>query len=615
MATPCPRCGTVNQPTARFCKSCGLTLSSVTDPITAPKPAQPPQATPTPPNATVRCPNCGTQNRSTAHFCSNCRASLTQPVTPPVGNPPPPAATPPLPSPNAPLAGGATTIRLPATQPPKVGFRWLAIIPLAVLLLLLCGLCSSLYGVYYLDSTRPTPTLVAVVSTETPQPTETPESPTATFTPPPPPTTVEPPTRTPTATANPPFPVADIRMTGDGRFGFTTTEGDPANPNDNNKPLTYRKERQFMQADETPEAADGRTNNTRVSVDGATPLFGEENVGTWVTRSTSGGGPSQVTATWDYQNIRFTQTVGVVLSPAQNRFDTFRISYTAENLDTAPHQVGVRVMLDTLIGDNDGVPFNVPGDSGLTRAPRDLTGSEIPDFIEVYENDDLTDPGVIVRLTLKGGDATTPDRVLLASWCAANVSWDYLQEVGGLGDSFHQCGDKTRKLDSSVGIFWTPTTLGPGETRTWTTYYGLGKITTVSNTGTSAISLSELRKQYAIGEEFWISALVQNPQPGQSVRIALPPELQLMEGAAEQTITETQETLTQLSWRVKAIAPTLVAEIHMTLLPENQDQTIQTTIVEIPTATPTATRSPTNTRTPTITPTPCVTTVINTKCE
>ena len=57
-----------------------------------------------------------------------------------------------------------------------------------------------------------------------------------------------------------------------------------------------------------------------------------------------------------------------------------------ENKDKAQHTVGIRVMIDTLIGANDGVPFLVPGLSGLVKDKRDFaTPREVPDFIQALE--------------------------------------------------------------------------------------------------------------------------------------------------------------------------------------------------------------------------------------
>jgi membrane protease subunit (stomatin/prohibitin family) len=57
----CPNCHALNAENAKFCNSCGQTLSP------APAPA----------GATMACPKCGTQNAANAKFCTNCGQSLT----------------------------------------------------------------------------------------------------------------------------------------------------------------------------------------------------------------------------------------------------------------------------------------------------------------------------------------------------------------------------------------------------------------------------------------------------------------------------------------------------------------------------------------------------------
>ena len=43
------------------------------------------------------------------------------------------------------------------------------------------------------------------------------------------------------------------------------------------------------------------------------------------------------------------------------RLDTCLVRYVIENTDVRSHRVGLRFMLDTFIGANDGVPFTIPG--------------------------------------------------------------------------------------------------------------------------------------------------------------------------------------------------------------------------------------------------------------
>src|SRR5262245_48387011 len=82
--------------------------------------------------------------------------------------------------------------------------------------------------------------------------------------------------------------------------------------------------------------------------------------------------------------------------------DTILVHYLIENEDKAPHKVGLRVMLDTYIGAEDGVPFAIPGQSDLLTTKRDFRDfKDIPDFIQALERPNLADPGTTATMILK----------------------------------------------------------------------------------------------------------------------------------------------------------------------------------------------------------------------
>ena len=502
---------------------------------------------------------------------------ITPPVPPPIPPRPPqpaPPAPPPIVAPPAPVVPPVPPV--PATRRPS------AASVLGLLALTLC-LCISLAGILVVDLSRITPTPTLNVALLTPS---------ATPTVPPSPTPVPVPTIVPTPTPNPPYPVVSMQITKDGRFGFMTRQGDPNNPADDNKPLTFRIEHSTL-------VPNGQTNNTRVQVDDKTPLFGDAS-GTFIVPPVLSADSSQMSAVWQFNRVIFTQTVQVVPSASTYRLDTFRIEYEAENRDTVTHTVGVRLMIDTLIGDNDGVPFLVPGRTDLVTAPLDVRGSNIPNYVQVYENPDKANPGTIIQMTLRGGDATAPDRFVIAPWCEANAGWDFLQEVGGLTNkTLHQCGDagkKEDKLDSAVGIYFDAKPLAPGDTRRWTTFYGLGAISRTEITSTLALVLGQ--RQVRVGDQFWVTALIRQPKLGQRVKIVLPPELERLQGDVEQTVPRTDVALTQVSWLLQAKQPKTEVEIRVTLssagTPSGGDiaQTERVTILALPTPTPTRTRVP-----------------------
>ncbi|MGB8645463.1 MAG: hypothetical protein WCF84_09515 [Anaerolineae bacterium] len=451
---------------------------------------------------------------------------------------------------------------------------------------------------YEVNNPTPTPT---VAPTQPPTPTFTATATftsTPTFTPKPSPTSVIPSTATPTATANPPYPLVLIHNTQDGRFGFSTKD-DPAIPNARNQPLTFRPEG-------TTVDADGHTNDTSVWVDGSTAHYGTD-AGKWLAPPQLNADGSELDGVWQYQSIVFTETVKAVLGSSTHQIDTFRISYQAKNLDSQPHNVGLRMMIDTLIGDNDGVPFLVPGLDGLINHPLDLKGNDIPDRIQVYQTNDIRDHGVIVQITLKGTGLTPPDRFIITPWCGQSPQWDYYAQFGGNSDGFHQCGQLGGKADSAIGIFYNDRTLKSGETHEWSTYYGLGAIETpILN---SQLAFAKLSESFQVGEDFWISVLVQNPKPGQSVILQLPPQLELIEGSMEQVVKNTDLSQSQISWHVRGKTAGDKLPITATLKGTIDHADTQVTLVQLPTPTvaPTDTPVPTPTETPTAGCTPSVT--------
>jgi len=379
----------------------------------------------------------------------------------------------------------------------------------------------------------------------------------------PPQPTAPPPIMTPVAGVPTPAPTADYRqavvaigVSNDGRFGLSSTTGDPANRSDDGKQLTFDPS--------------GRTNNTRVWIDGDTPLFGEGGLAE-APHQVNG----QIRAVWKQDNIEVVQTLSYVNGTSTGRVDTMQIQYALTNKGSRAQQVGLRLMLDTLIGNNDGVPFVVPGRSGITDRSIELLGDNVPDFIQALEVPNLTQPGVIVHLTLQGADATRPDRVVITKWCGEDIPWEYYVLLGGDGQPLERC--LTGAPDSSVGLYFDPQALAPGKTRTIITYYGLGGISSTA-TGNAQVSLT-FNQVVRQGDSFWIAALVANPKAGQRITLELPAGLELSNGyTAEQAVTGGGD-YTQISWRVLAKTPLTDGAIKVTLNPDSVTESQKITVL------------------------------------
>src|SRR5262249_49889341 len=225
------------------------------------------------------------------------------------------------------------------------------------------------------------------------------------------------------------------------RFGITAlkdTFGQPLN-----KRITY--------------SHDGATSNTRIRVNAQDGEHGEPS-GRWLVRAApipndpirqSHNGTASVLMVGTVRISQFVEIVPskqpVQVTPGVSRrlLDTVLVRYLIENLDRRAHTVGLRVQVDTLIGNNDGVPFTVPGFAGLVNTMADFrTPQEVPEFIQALEFPNLQNPGTVALMTLKpGGGLEPPGRVSLTHW-APEAPWEV--------------GVRHMGTDSAVIIYWNP---------------------------------------------------------------------------------------------------------------------------------------------------------------
>ncbi|MCB0203492.1 MAG: zinc ribbon domain-containing protein [Anaerolineae bacterium] len=511
----CPRCGHSNRVDARFCQVCGQSLSPVS-------PRQP------------ACMNCQKPMRSGVKFCPHCGARQLGGASPDYLPPQLPPAPWPQPVPASPPDPAQVSGTRPRSGKPTRGYVLRHGALIAVLILgLAAALTAALVTGGYSSATILPPPVVSPPAVPAP---------------------------TPMPTADYRESVVEIGYDRTGRFGLKTRRGDPATVSDDNKLLTF----DFA----------GATSNTRVWIDGDTPIYGGSTfLGFGLSNLAEGPNETngRVTSAWEKDGIRVEQTLSYVQGSTTQRVDTMQIKYVISNNSSRSHQVGLRIMLDTLIGDNDGVPFVVPGREGITSRAIDLRGGDIPDFIQALERPNLADPGVIVNLTLRGGDATSPDRLVISAWCDENAEWDYYRGLGGDGHPLDRCGQAGQTPDSAVAIYFDPQSLAPGEQRTIITYYGLGGISSTES-GNTGLSLT-FNRSVQQDDTFWVTALVLQPQAGQRVQLTLPPGLGFAPGnAAEQPVLGGDD-FTQVSWLVEAKEPLRDGLLTATLLPDGLTET------------------------------------------
>ncbi len=256
----------------------------------------------------------------------------------------------------------------------------------------------------------------------------------------------------------------------DGQLVIGTTGGDPTITTDNDKRLLYGfypAGTSSIWSSFTSVRVVTGTTTTDISLQDLTPTQGPTN-----------NGNSIVTVWTVAPHIQINQTLTLVSNPYSGRADTVQIQYTVTNLDSVAHGVGVRCMLDVMVGDNDAAPYFIPG-VGNSNKEQEYTSANMPAYYFAFESSTFAADSLKGLGMLTGFGMTPPDRFLIASWSSIyGTLWDYTV------DPARTTGD------SATAMYWNPVTLAPSQPSTFVTAYGLaGTGTGGSSTWITAPSL------------------------------------------------------------------------------------------------------------------------------
>lgn len=333
-----------------------------------------------------------------------------------------------------------------------------------------------------------------------------------------------------------------MNVLGNGHFSFGTTGGNPDNPKDDNKRLLYG-------------FSGNSTSYTTIRIDDSSYVYSPA-------QNEFNADEKNNTSNAVYSDVDVQQVLSIVKNPATGNDDLIEVKYIVTNNSDVEKNVGLRIMMDTMLGGNDHAPFRVPQYGSITTET-EYTGEDIPQFWQAFDN--LTSPTVIAQGRLFQTEEDRPDKVQFCNWRSIDgVSWDY-HTTAGRGNG-----------DSAVAMTWNETALAPNETREYVTGYGLSEFTEdlTLPLGLSVYSDSELsvvNNQYApnpVDVTAYVQNLSTNTAEDVHVSIELPDNLTLTNNS-EQAIdigTMTPNQLEQASWSVY-------------VSPSAQDMTYQYTVV------------------------------------
>ncbi|MBE7412040.1 MAG: hypothetical protein L6Q54_05385 [Leptospiraceae bacterium] len=146
----------------------------------------------------------------------------------------------------------------------------------------------------------------------------------------------------------------------------------------------------------------------------------------------------------------------------ESNYDSIQISLGAKNLSGRNTSVGFRLLLDTWAGNNDGVPFTIPGAVGKEEYVYIKELKFNPATSPVWETFDVNDSGTVyIRNNLIGMGLTPPEKIAFINWWNG-FSTDWEIEVNE---------DRYLTGDSAVALWWEPRNISSNQSMEVTTEF------------------------------------------------------------------------------------------------------------------------------------------------
>lgn len=245
-----------------------------------------------------------------------------------------------------------------------------------------------------------------------------------------------------------------------GRFAIKTVSGSPLRDTDDNKKLL------FMQL--TPE-----TSYTTFRIGGSDYIYGNKynfdgHVSEFVEEPKYYGNVNY--SKWRIGDVYISQYL-IVENEGKNAGD-IRIKYEVENKG-AKKEIGARILLDTMLGENDGSSIRIPGQSAPITNETSFSEDNVPSFW--YGMDKEASPDVVGKGTLLTGRYPNVDKMIIGHWEGlSQTKWDYI-----IDDSldFTSGANEYGSADSAVALYFEPKEVSSNTETVFTTTYGIGDVT------------------------------------------------------------------------------------------------------------------------------------------
>lgn len=165
---------------------------------------------------------------------------------------------------------------------------------------------------------------------------------------------------------------------------------------------------------------------------------------------------------FEFQNVKIIQE----LQPVDKSFQPisegyaqyYRVSYRFENLDHAPKRVGLGILFDTMIDDNDHCV--IAADGRVLESEYGFAGRTMPRELLFYRTEGDTSDTMGAAI-IRGNGATMPDKMVVGRWPVLHETTWQLKPA------------KVKYGDSAYFLQWENWNLTTKGVREFVTYYGL----------------------------------------------------------------------------------------------------------------------------------------------
>jgi hypothetical protein len=211
----------------------------------------------------------------------------------------------------------------------------------------------------------------------------------------------------------------------------------------------YAKDRQTARFVPLFVANDPRTSFLSVLIGNRVYRMGESSGVSQETESTDSGGRF----VWTSSRFRVVEEFAFTQGA-----EGVTITIEVENTSEQALGIGVRLLLDTYLGEDRNTHFQIPGDT-VVQQERAFAFDAMPAWWESDNNEE--DDGILFRALLLGEGVTRPDRIVFANWKRLNdTTWSY--DVNSARD-FNLLPYSIN--DSAVCHYYDPLQIQPGEAR------------------------------------------------------------------------------------------------------------------------------------------------------